>query len=82
MERASVLNRGPEITPADLPTEINQHRGEQELDFNLSDQLAVVEQNCLRNALVHSSGNRTEAARLLGISRQNLWEMLKFYGLQ
>jgi len=82
MERASVLSRGPEITSADLPTEINQHRGEQELDLNLSDQLAVVEQNCLRNALVHSNGNRTQAARLLGISRKNLWEKLKFYGLQ
>ncbi len=81
MERASVLTRGPEITPDDLPTEINQHQPKQELDFNLSDQLAVVEQNCLKNALAHSNGNRTEAARLLGISRKNLWEKLKSYGL-
>lgn len=82
MERASVLSRGPEITPADLPTELNQHSTQQESNFNLSDQLAIVEQNCLQIALVHSGGNRTEAARLLGISRKNLWEKLKSYGLQ
>jgi len=82
MERASVLSRGPEITPADLPTEIAQNPTNQESNFNLSDQLAIVEQNCLKNALDHSGGNRTEAARLLGISRKNLWEKLKSYGLQ
>ncbi|MGB3209559.1 MAG: sigma-54 dependent transcriptional regulator [Desulforhopalus sp.] len=82
MERASVLSRGPEITPADLPTEINQHSLQQESDFNLSDKLANFEQNCLRTALLQSNGNRTEAARLLGISRKNLWEKLKSYGLQ
>ena len=82
MERASVLCRGPEITPDDLPTEINQHFSRQETDFNLSNQLAVVERTCLRNALARSGGNRTEAAHLLGISRKNLWEKLKSYGLQ
>lgn len=82
MERASVLTRGPEITPDDLPSEINQYRPKQALNFNLSDQLAVVERNCLKNALAHSNGNRTEAARLLGISRKNLWEKLKSYGFQ
>jgi two-component system response regulator AtoC len=82
MERASVLTRGPKITPADLPSELNQHAIHLESDLNLSQQLATVEQNCLKNALSHSGGNRTEAARLLGISRKNLWEKLKSYGLQ
>ncbi len=82
MERASVLSRGPEISPADLPNEINLHSTKQESGFNLSEQLAIVERNCLKNALAHSSGNRTEAARLLGISRKNLWEKLKSYELQ
>jgi two-component system response regulator AtoC len=82
MERASVLSRGPEITPADLPTEINQHSKQQELDFNLSNQLLAFERTCLRNALNYSGGNRTETAHLLGISRKNLWEKLKAHGLQ
>jgi two-component system response regulator AtoC len=81
MERASVLSRGPEITPADLPSEINQHFKQQELDFNLGNQLSAFERTCLQNALDYSGGNRTEAAQLLGISRKNLWEKLKSYGL-
>lgn len=82
IERASVLSRGPEITPADLPSELNQHAIQQESDLNVSQQLATAEQNFLKKALSHSGGNRIEAARLLGISRKNLWEKLKSYGLQ
>ncbi len=82
MERASVLCKGPEITPGDLPSDINQNSSTQESDFNLSRQLSVVEINCLRNVLAHCNGNRTEAAHLLGISRKNLWEKLKSYGIQ
>ena len=35
----------------------------------------------LRRALAESGGNRTEAARLLGIHRQLLYEKLRRYGL-
>lgn len=81
MERASVLCRGPEITPADLPFEITQNASRLDSDFNLSCNLAVAEKKFLRSALLQSDGNRTEAARLLGISRKNLWEKMKFYDL-
>jgi len=82
MERASVLCRGPEISPFDLPTEIYQQQKVEESNFNLSTQMAVVEQRILRNALNQSTGNRTEAAKLLGISRKNLWEKLKAYSIE
>ena len=42
-------------------------------DFNLSTKLAIAEEDILRTALQQSNGNRTEAARLPGISRKNLW---------
>jgi two-component system response regulator AtoC len=82
MERASVLSQGPEITPADLPTDINRQTSREESDFNLSERVAGVERNCIRKALLHSGGNRTEAARLLGISRKNLWEKMKNYEIE
>jgi two-component system response regulator AtoC len=82
MERASVLSQGPEITPADLPTDINRQTSREESDFNLSERVAGVERNCIRKALLHSGGNRTEAARLLGISRKNLWEKMKTYSIE
>ncbi|MFW2367494.1 MAG: sigma-54-dependent transcriptional regulator [Desulforhopalus sp.] len=82
MERASVLCRGPQITPADLPSEINQHSTKNISDYNLGEQVMRTETNCIRNALVHSGGNRTKAAKLLGISRKNLWEKMKCYAIE
>ena len=70
------------ITPADLPLEITSKTGQLEVDFNLSARLAVVERDCLQNALRHSNGSRTEAARLLGRSRKNLWGKMKSYKLE
>lgn len=82
MERASVLCRGPEIGPTDLPIEICQKSKLEDTAFNLSTQMAIVEQRCLKNALDKSRGNRTEAAKILGISRKNLWEKLKSYRIK
>ncbi len=82
MERASVLSKGPQITQEDLPKEINQQQPPENIGFNLSQNMALAEQTCLRNALNHSGGNRTETAKLLGISRKNLWEKMKSYSMQ
>ena len=81
MERASVLCKGPEIIPADLPTELCQGAEEPIEEYNLSQNMARVEQKFLRQALDHCHGNRTETASLLGISRKNLWEKMKNYKL-
>lgn len=82
MERAAVLCRGPEITPADLPLELTCTTSQLVADFNLSARLAVVEKDFLQSALRQSNGSRTEAARLLGISRKNLWEKMKSYKIE
>ncbi len=83
MERASVLCQGPEITPSDLPTDIAGLQGESEdVGYNLAKNIAVAEKNCLLRALKKSGGNRTKTAKLLGISRKNLWEKMKNYNLQ
>ena len=82
MERASVLCRGPEITPADLPTDLRELSKPEDIGFNLSENMAIAEQNCLKRALSQSNGNRTNTAKLLGISRKNLWEKLKNYNIQ
>ncbi|MCK5517077.1 MAG: sigma-54-dependent Fis family transcriptional regulator, partial [Desulfobulbaceae bacterium] len=82
MERASVLCQGPEITPADLPADINHHSKPESVGFNLSENMALAEQTCLTRALRQSNGNRTETAKLLGISRKNLWEKMKNHDIQ
>jgi two-component system response regulator AtoC len=82
MERASVLCQGPEITPADLPADINNREKVDEVGFNLSKNMAFAEKNCLLKALRQSNGNRTETSKLLGISRKNLWEKMKSHNIQ
>ncbi|HIP39006.1 MAG TPA: sigma-54-dependent Fis family transcriptional regulator [Desulfocapsa sulfexigens] len=82
MERASVLSSGPVIYPDDLPTELCSLNGATDVGFNLADNVAVAEQACLKKALNHCDGNRTKSADLLGISRKNLWEKMKIYGIE
>ncbi len=82
MERASVLSSGPIIYPDDLPTELCSLNSGIDVGFNLADNIAVAEQLCLKKALNHCDGNRTKSADLLGISRKNLWEKLKTYGIE
>ena len=82
MERASVLSKGPEITPADLPTELCGQIASLETSLNLAENMALAEKACLKKALTYCDGNRTETSKLLGISRKNLWEKLKGYGIE
>ncbi|MEN8190502.1 MAG: sigma-54 dependent transcriptional regulator [Thermodesulfobacteriota bacterium] len=82
MERASVLCNGPEITPGDLPTELCHRGQEEDVGFNLSENMARAEKGFLQKALTQCNGNRTETAALLGISRKNLWEKLKSHQIQ
>jgi two-component system response regulator AtoC len=44
--------------------------------------MAIAERGFLQQALIASKGNRTEAARLLGISRKNLWEKMRAHALE
>lgn len=81
MERASVLSSGPVIYPDDLPTELCDSNTCTDVGYNLADNIAVAEQICLKKALNHCDGNRTKSAELLGISRKNLWEKMKSYGI-
>lgn len=82
IERATVLCDGPVIFPQDLPVATGDQAFETEEHFNLSEQMAKVEKRCITRALIKSNGNRTEAAKLLGISRKNLWEKMKSYNLE
>ncbi|MFQ5802473.1 MAG: sigma-54-dependent transcriptional regulator [Candidatus Methylomirabilales bacterium] len=95
-ERAMILCRGdtilPEHLPADLlgvtgkpvrgtPEEKGTHRpGRREADAFIP--LAALEKDHIREALEATEGNRTQAAKLLGISRSTLQDKIKRYRLQ
>ncbi len=84
MERVSVLAHGPLVTPADLPADLQRTKilvGTEE-PVPLGEALAETEKHCILNGLNATGGNRTKAAKLLGISRKNLWQKMKLYGIE
>ena len=84
IERVSVLTLSPVIEPWNLPADIASPEiiDETEMPTKLAAALAKTERTCIMHALKLTSGNKTEAAKLLGISRKNLWEKLKLHGVQ
>ncbi|GAB4389099.1 MAG: hypothetical protein Kow0025_12340 [Thermodesulfovibrionales bacterium] len=77
VERAVVLARGSELTPADLPMEIAL------VDGGLGEDLTLesLERAHVLRVLSVADGNRKRAAELLGINTATLWRKLKKYGL-
>mgnify|MGYP000514370557 CR=1 FL=1 len=79
VERAIVLARGELITPADL-----LYYGpllKPDSDTEPLCPLAHVEKEHIARALRHYAGNRTAAAKTLGIDRKTLWRKIQAYGL-
>lgn len=75
IERAVIISTGKRIEVGDLPESVRvavrvQRRRAQPLS------LAEVEAEYVEEILAAARGNKTEAARILGISRKNLYEKL------
>jgi DNA-binding NtrC family response regulator len=86
LARAAILVRGrvilaedlcasptPTAAPADVP---HDHA------MSLKDLVAETERRAIQHALEQTGWNRTKAARLLGISRRQLFDKIQQYGLQ
>ena len=90
LERAALLSEGELIGERDLPAQLVVP-GEELTVALPEDALAIpettarvvrdVERELIRRALARTANNRTEAARLLGLSRRALVYKLKEYGL-
>jgi DNA-binding NtrC family response regulator len=86
-----LLSDRPWIAPADLPTEMraSEARSEPassgEAAFRLPDQglsLDELEREMLRQALERTRGNRTQAARLLGMNRDRIRYRIQKFNLE
>ena len=79
---------GPQITLADLPEQIHlavsaaAHPRRAEETIVLDEFLTGVEKELLRRAMARAKGNKTKAAKLLGISRARLARRLGQLGLE
>ena len=83
LERLTVLTPASQIQLWNLPAELRGSRDDNDNseELNLSAAVANTEKKCILRALKKTTGNKTEAAELLGISRKNLWEKMKTYNL-
>jgi len=81
IERLTVLVPSSMVQAWDLPVDIRSDykKERRNIPLKLADAVAMAEKACIVNALKESNGNKTEAARSMGISRKNLWEKLKMY---
>jgi transcriptional regulator with PAS, ATPase and Fis domain len=85
IERAVLLARGDQIQPRDLPARVcglptERRSGSSKLpDSGIDLRIAVesFENNLIRQALERTKWNKNQAARLLGLNRTTLVEMLK-----
>ena len=83
MERVVIMARKEIITPEELPVQIQKY-GEQgggDLVFPPGISLQEVEKRLIIKTLRDVEGNRSRAAKVLGINRRTLQNKLKEYGL-
>ncbi|WIG94266.1 sigma 54-interacting transcriptional regulator [Myxococcus sp. SDU36] len=78
VEYAYVIGEGPVVHEADLPPEFSEPR--QPAPVTRPAPEASLEPERIRAALAQVDGNRSEAARLLGVSRVTLWRRLRALG--
>ncbi|MHB8859558.1 MAG: sigma-54-dependent transcriptional regulator [Thermoleophilia bacterium] len=76
IERAVILEKSPMITPESLPQSLKLFQIET-LEPDKVKPLDEIDREYARYVVEMLGGNKTEAARLLGISRTSLWRMLK-----
>ena len=85
VQRASVLSGGEVIDVADLPEALRESppAAADELPEGLTLREAVLrlERQMILRALTRAGGNRSEAARQLGIGRPQLYAKLEEHGL-
>ena len=76
VKRAVIMAEGKLVTAADLDL------GEAGADLNLRTAREAADRRAIGRAMAQADGNVSAAARLLGISRPTLYDLLKAYDLQ
>jgi transcriptional regulator with PAS, ATPase and Fis domain len=81
IERAVLINPGPEIAPDSLfpsaLTMLDENRSFMSLNETMRGARELMEREKISEALQRASGNRSYAAKLLGISRSALYNKIK-----
>jgi Nif-specific regulatory protein len=82
VERAVVMSLGREILPRDLPiTALKGPEGDPEVGLTLKDALDRFKKDFIVRNLKHTSGNKSKAAKIMGIQRTYLSRLITKYRL-
>jgi two-component system response regulator HydG len=83
IERAVILATGEYVSERELPLALQQERevSGQAPEVPQSGNLEEIEKQAVLNTLEQTGGNKSQAARILGITRATLHKKLKKYGL-
>lgn len=82
IERAVIMAAGRTITEHDLPENIRASVApaqSSQIEITVPVTMDEVEQRIIEQTLVHTSGDKAKAARLLGIGRKTLYRKLELY---
>jgi two-component system NtrC family response regulator len=86
IERAVVLARGEVITINDLPNIVKGFKAEKEIltdeNATLIEQVEALEKKLIYDALSKTSGNQSQAGRMLGLTERNLRYKMQKYGIK
>lgn len=82
VQRAMVVERGNTITEASLPPEIRDAERGAPLSELIKGSLEEIEVKAIKRALESAEGNKSIAARILGISRKTLFNKMRKYGMK
>lgn len=82
IERAFILCQGTLIGKADLPAQVLALSSRATVNPTAARSIDRLEAEAIRGALKEHGGNRTHAARQLGIHRSTLIRKIRHYGLQ
>ena len=85
VERAGVLASGEIIDVPDLPEAVRNHAVAPDTDterLSLREAVSRLERRMITDALQQTNGNRSEAARRLGIARAQLYAKLQEFGIE